>query len=85
MTVTIELRNLPQRIKSRPDVRALTLRVYPTKDPRRFQVPGRTKIYDVYRVGGVPHCECVAAAHGRICAHAIAVERYHATITKEKP
>lgn len=64
---------LPKALQRRPDVRALTLRVYP-QSPNAFKVPGTSAIYDVFRVDGALHCTCQAAAHGCDCAHALAVE-----------
>lgn len=63
------------RLARRPEVRALTLRVYEA-GPRHYQVPGRQKIYDVFVVDGTSFCSCQAASFGRECAHAIAVSDY---------
>lgn len=78
-----ELRNLPARLRNRPDIRALTLRVYETDDPRRFQVPGRERIYEIFSVGGAQFCNCRAGIHGHECAHAIAVGNYISSLPKE--
>lgn len=59
----------------RPDVRALTLRVY--EDGKRcYLVPGRQRIYPVFVVDETVHCTCTAASFGRECSHAFAVATY---------
>jgi len=66
--------HLPASMRNRPEVRALTLRVYP--NPRgTFQVPGRNAIYDVYpdMISGELICSC--PARGR-CAHLLAVHNH---------
>jgi hypothetical protein len=71
----IDIRHLPASVQRRPEIRALTLRVY-RKGVNAFQVPGESRIYEVFAVGGSIHCTCTAALHGSKCAHAIATERF---------
>ncbi len=66
--------HLPRALRDRPEIRAMTLRVYPAGE-RAFKVPGRSAIYDVYPdlISGELICSC--QARGR-CAHLIAVNHY---------
>lgn len=70
------LAHLPRKLADRPDIRALSLRVYPCNDG--YRVPGREDIYTVAVASAKPYlrCCCTASRYGRTCAHVIAVERY---------
>lgn len=72
----IDISALPKREQKRPEIRALTLRVYPGEGPRHFRVPGTSEIYDVYYFQETYHCGCKASLRGATCAHVIAVQRY---------
>lgn len=67
----IDISALPRSVQKRPEVRALSMRVYPGEGPRHWRVAGEHDIYDVYYFGDSFHCGCKAGSSGRICAHAI--------------
>lgn len=71
----VDISNLPKTMQRRPEIRALTLRVYPISD-RVFQVPGSDRIHEVTIVDSNTYCTCQAARSGAVCAHSHAVKRY---------
>lgn len=73
--MTVDISHLPKSMRRRPEIRALTLRVY-RNGARSFQVPGDSRIYDVAIVDGTLNCTCKAASCGSICAHVLAVKSY---------
>lgn len=81
--MSIDISHLPATLQRRPEVRALSLRVYTTDDPRLVRVGGESTLHDVYIVGNSYHCDCTAARYGRTCAHVLAAQRAHAQ--KESP
>ena len=71
----IDISHLPKSMQRRPEIRALTLKVYPN-GPGAYQVPGTDRIHDVFVHGDTYHCTCPAGMRDARCAHVIAVERY---------
>jgi hypothetical protein len=72
----IDISHLPKTLQRKPEIRALTLRVYPGDGPNHYKVPGGSAIYDVYFFGNSYHCGCKAAFSGRKCAHAIKAQQH---------
>lgn len=72
----IDISALPKAMQKRPEVKALSLKVYAGDNPRHYRVPGDTSIHDVFLFGGSFKCSCRAAQSGRVCSHSIAVQRY---------
>lgn len=74
----IDIAHLPKSMQKRPEIRALSLRVYPGDGPRHYRVPGTAQIYDVYAIHDTYYCGCKAGSRGARCAHIIATQRYRA-------
>ena len=71
----VSISHLPASIRKRPEIQALTLTVYADPlDDRHFQVPGTSKIYDLYVVDSTIGCDCPATLP---CKHAMAVQLQH--------
>lgn len=71
-----DLSHLPKSMLKRPEIRGLTLRVFPGDGPKHFRVPGTERIHDVWVFGDSIKCDCTAATTGRLCAHYYAVKRH---------
>lgn len=74
MNPAITIAHLPKDIQKIPAVRALTLKVYESGQ-RRYQVPGRERIYDVWVDYITKELTCTCQATPR-CAHIIAVRNH---------
>lgn len=72
----IDISHLPKSMQKRPEIRALSLRVYRGDGPRHFRVPGNSDIYNVYAIENTFHCSCKAGSRGANCAHVIAVQHF---------
>ena len=71
-----QIAHLPRALQSKPEVRGMTLAVYPD-GPGRFRVPGRQQIYELHLSADGKHilCNCIASLRQR-CAHKFAVHYY---------
>lgn len=76
MTRPLNFAHLPKSIARRPEVRALTLSVYPD-GKGGYWVPGGSGNYHVTPAYNTFICTCIAAQARRECAHAIAAQRFH--------
>ena len=74
--MSLDIAHLPKCMQRKPEIRALTLRVYPGEGPRHYRVPGNSDIYDVHFFDNTYHCGCKASSRGARCAHVIAVQNY---------
>lgn len=71
-----QIAHLPRAMASKPEVRGMTLAVYPD-GPGRFRVPGRERIYELHisSDGKRIICSCVASMR-QTCAHRFAVHYF---------
>ena len=71
-----QIAHLPRALQGKPEVRGMTLAVYPD-GPGRFRVPGRKQIYELHLSADGKHilCNCIASLR-QSCAHKYAVHYY---------
>ncbi len=71
-----QIAHLPRALQGKPEVRGMTLAVYPD-GPGRFRVPGRKQIYELRLSADGKHilCNCIASLR-QSCAHKFAVHYF---------
>lgn len=71
-----QISSLPRALQSKPEVRGMTLPVYPN-GPNKFRVPGRKQIYElsISADGKRIICTCIASLR-QTCAHRFAVHYF---------
>ena len=71
-----QISSLPRALQSKPEVRGMTLPVYPN-GPNKFRVPGRKQIYElsISADGKRIICTCIASLR-QTCAHRYTVHYF---------